>query len=126
MRVKLQILAMVVAGGAVGSVARWWVAEVVENAGRSVGTYLMVVNVVGAFILGWFVASDTPTRRWTPGVSAFVATGILGSFTTFSGLTVEAMELARTQKTTEAVILMVASLLGGLAAAMVGRTVGQK
>lgn len=88
----------VAVGGALGSLARWGIAVWLGNDGFPVGTF--VTNLFGCFALGIvLVAGEVIGRRpnahhrhqpamvrlWRP----FMATGVLGGFTTFSTLVVE-------------------------------------
>ncbi|WP_207484316.1 fluoride efflux transporter CrcB [Arenibaculum pallidiluteum] len=75
----------VAAGGAIGSVARYLVgvaALLWLGPGFPYGT--LAVNVVGSFLMG--VVAGLGTLVWQPPAElrAFLATGILGGFTTFS------------------------------------------
>ena len=69
--------ALVVLGGAVGSVARVLLSEAW---GSAVG--VLVVNLVGAFLLG---LADAVWSGRRPGLLVLVGTGALGGFTTVSG-----------------------------------------
>jgi fluoride exporter len=82
-------LGLVVLGGALGTGAR---AALQLAAGEALGPFFVpVVNLVGAFALGWITAvllrrADTPRTR---AARMFAGTGILGGFTTYSALAVE-------------------------------------
>lgn len=115
----------VVVGGAVGTLARLGVFELGERLGWSAWAFLLVVNLSGAFALGWF-ATHAGERRSHPVLVAFVAAGILGSFTTFSGFTVEAVEGIRAGDGVTAAAFVVGSLGAGVAAALAGRIAAQR
>lgn len=68
---------LVALGGAVGSVARVLLSEAW---GSAVG--VLVVNLVGAFLLG---LADAVWSGRRPGLLVLVGTGALGGFTTVSG-----------------------------------------
>ena len=118
-------LIVVAAGGAVGTLARWALFEATGPLGWPIALALIVVNVSGAFLLGWFAAHPR-ARRAHPLVVAFVAAGFLGSFTTFSGFTVEAVEGARTGEAAQATVFVFVSLGAGLVAAALGRVVAAR
>jgi CrcB protein len=121
----LATASVVIAGGSLGTLARWGVLEVGERLGWSVWVFLLVVNVTGAFLLGWF-ATHAQARRAHPLVVAFTAAGVLGAFTTFSGFTVEAVEGVRAGNGVASVLFVFGSLLVGVLAAMAGRVVAAR
>lgn len=107
---------VVLTGGAIGTLARAATAEAVPvGAGWPWGTF--TVNLLGtlllALLVGW--AQD----RLDPGDLrlGFLATGVLGSFTTFSAFAVEVQQLGLTAT---AVGYGLVSVGAGLALAHVG------
>lgn len=104
----------VLAGGAVGTGLRLGVAAAVPPTTFPVATLL--VNLVGAYLLGWLSGAmpEAPAR-----VRAFVGTGVLGSFTTFSALAVDVVALGPAPLLLA--VYAVATLAGGLLAARAGR-----
>ncbi|OLZ42741.1 chromosome condensation protein CrcB [Natrinema saccharevitans] len=100
-------------GGAIGAVCRYWVGQWVssrlERERFPVAT--VVVNVLGSFALGLVVfagASESTLQ--------LVATGICGSFTTFSSFSVETLRLYERGDRTLAIGNAAISLAGSLAA----------
>lgn len=79
-----------------------------------------VENVLGAFLLGLLLVLLLERWRPTRQVHPFLCTGILGSFTTFSNLSVEWVELAGGERPWLALIYALASMIVGLAAALAG------
>jgi CrcB protein len=77
-------------GGALGSAARYGVNVL---SGRLFGAgfpwHTLIVNVAGSFIMGALVA--LMAARWNVGqdTRAFLTTGILGGFTTFSAFSLD-------------------------------------
>lgn len=81
-----RILLAVASGGALGSLLRWLAETALPAAAGGVPWATVLVNVVGSAVLGAVVAllgSGAPTRR------AFLGTGVLGGFTTFSTYAVQ-------------------------------------
>ena len=82
-------------GGAIGTSIRWSVAWAFDTmgSGHEPGTWpwaTLTVNLVGCLLIGFAARSVVRgTTAW-----AFVATGVLGGFTTFSALAVELNDLA--------------------------------
>jgi len=74
-------------GGAVGTALRLLVgAAFVLSASPPGAARLLAINVAGAFLLGWALASRPVAPRWMPALT----TGLLGGFTTFSTMIVQA------------------------------------
>jgi len=111
------VLWAVAAGGAIGASGRWLVAWTFDamGAGHVPGTWpwaTLAVNLIGCVVIGFaarFVARGT--AAW-----AFVVTGVLGGFTTFSALAVELNDLAEADRMTLAVVYGAVTLVAGVAA----------
>ncbi|MGI9643125.1 MAG: fluoride efflux transporter FluC [Acidimicrobiia bacterium] len=119
------VLSVVVLGGVVGTALRFGAAELADARSWPTAVVLLVVNSLGAFTLGWFVEWRS-SRDIAELVAAAVSAGVLASFTTFSGVMVEAAELARSQRVVPAVGLLGASLGIGWACALAGRRLGSR
>ena len=106
----------VFAGGCLGALARAGLAELLPPAagGWPWGTF--VANLAGAFVLGWVAAVLHRGRR-----RAFLATGVCGALTTFSGLQLELLELLDRGRLGVAAGYAGASLALGLWAVLLGR-----
>lgn len=121
----ITVLAVVVLGGVVGTGLRFGAAELADAWSWPSAVVLLVVNSIGAFALGWFV--EWRSRRTIAElVVAAVSAGLLASFTTFSGVMVEAAELVRAQRVAPAFGLLGASLCIGWACAVAGRKVASR
>jgi CrcB protein len=82
----------------------------------------LLINVVGSFVLGLLVARVWPSApAW---LRAGLGTGLLGSFTTFSAVIVSLLTLTAAGMTVVAVGYLVASLVFGFAAALLGVRIG--
>jgi CrcB protein len=80
----------------------------------------LLINVSGSFALGLFLALMTARFRDRPTVRLFVATGILGGYTTFSTFGYETVRLIQDGQAIRATLYVAASLIGGLAAVVAG------
>ncbi len=111
------VLAAVAVGGAIGASGRWFVAWAVDAMAsvHQAGTWpwaTLIVNVVGCVLIG--VAArrvDRNTTAW-----AFVVTGLLGGFTTFSALAVELNDMADAERLPLAVLYGAVTLAAGIGA----------
>ncbi|HZZ64519.1 MAG TPA: fluoride efflux transporter CrcB [Candidatus Baltobacteraceae bacterium] len=92
----LRAVAVVAVGAAVGGVARYLIgAAFLQRLGPGFPWSTLVINVTGSFLLG-IVVELALTRAYgiTPLVRIFVATGVLGGYTTFSAFSLDTLTLA--------------------------------
>jgi CrcB protein len=104
------------AGGAVGALARWGLAETIPHDARQLPVATLLTNVVGCFLIGVLmvlVIERLPDRRL---VRPFVGTGVLGGFTTFSTYVVDTRTLLAHGQAAMAAAYLLGSLVLGLLA----------
>lgn len=86
-------------GGAVGSVARFWLTgAMVAATGPRFPWGTLLINVLGSMVIG-LVAGITlaPARiGMHPDMRIFLMTGVCGGFTTFSAFSLQTLELLQT------------------------------
>ena len=112
---------MVALGGAVGSVLRYGAGRLaVSYFGASTVLDTFFVNVTGSFALGVFVALTMERVSVSTTTWGFVAVGLLGGYTTFSTLTVEAIRLAESGEVLKAGLIVAGNVAFGLLAAYMG------
>lgn len=111
---------VVVAGGAIGAVARALAIEVVDAAELDLLWATFLVNVVGSLLLGFLVARHSGRSRSSPLLIPFVGVGILGAFTTFSLFSTEVFELLRVGNWWLAIAYPLGAVSAGFVAALVG------
>jgi CrcB protein len=110
-------------GGGLGSLLRWWVGRSVGERWRGdfpLGTFL--INISGAFPMGYLsvlFAVDWHTRHGTA-LTALCLTGIIGGYTTFSSMQMDAVKLAGTRGHVRAASYLGLSVVAGLLAAALG------
>ncbi len=88
-------------GGAFGSVARTWTANVfVRMYGPHFPWGTVFINIAGSFIIGFFGALTASDGRFAAhsDARAFVMIGICGGFTTFSSFSLQTLDLVRDGK----------------------------
>ncbi|OAQ53366.1 hypothetical protein HTG_07765 [Natrinema mahii] len=100
-------------GGAIGAIGRYWVGQWVSSRLERDRFPLatVVVNVLGSFALGLVVFAGA-----SEATLHLVATGICGSFTTFSSFSVETLRLYERGDRALAIGNAAVSLAGSLAA----------
>jgi fluoride exporter len=113
-------LLVIAAGGALGTLARAGLAELVPHDEGQWPWATFVVNLVGAFILGWLLTRlaerTAPSRHWR----FFAGTGFCGALTTFSTFQIETFQFARHGDVVLAVGYPVVSITAGMFVATVG------
>ncbi len=118
--------AYVAVGGAIGSVARFWMAGAVARmtgTGFPWGTIL--INILGSFAIGWY-AGLSPTRHPpSADMRAFVMAGLCGGFTTFSAFSLQTLELLREGRTLAAGTNVLVSVVICVAATTLGLAIGR-
>lgn len=92
-RARPAVLAVIVAGGFLGTVARYGVARGLPTPPGGFPAATFVVNATGAFLLGLVLAALLERGRPAPLLRPFAATGVLGGWTTYSSLVVDAAAL---------------------------------
>jgi fluoride exporter len=118
--VQWDVLAVIAAGGALGSLARWGVGELVPWNGEGFPWATFAENVSGAFALGVLMAlllDAWPPRRY---VRPFVGVGLLGGYTTFSTYMLEALGLLAGDRVPLALAYLGGTLVTGLLAVWTG------
>lgn len=112
-------------GGLIGSIMRYLASGYVQQASKSIdfpyGT--LAVNVIGCFIIGFLAQLAEDRGVFTTQSRLFVFTGFLGGFTTFSSFGNETLNLARDSQMLNAFANVGASVILGLCAVWLGRTV---
>jgi fluoride exporter len=115
-------------GGSIGSLLRYFVYQItlVFNRGEIVFLGTLLTNLFGAFALGWVTSNLLVSKKIPDHVAAAIGTGLIGSFTTFSTLSVEFTSLIQGEQFMLAIIYIFSSMFGGLFCAYYGYRVGQK
>jgi CrcB protein len=80
---------------------------------------VLAVNLAGCLILGYLAAAAWSARAELP-MTLGIGTGFCGSLTTFSALTVDVAQMARDSDWGYAASYLAASVVGGVALALVG------
>lgn len=89
---------LIALGGALGSVARYWLSGVVaHHIGETFPWGTFLVNVIGSFAIGFFGTLTGPDGRFLVSGAGrlFFMAGLCGGFTTFSSFSLQTLTLAR-------------------------------
>ena len=89
---------LVATGGALGAVLRYLLTNFSKYlfASNIYGT--ISVNIVGSFLIGYFITSDIGNNLSENFIKFFLIIGLLGSFTTFSAFSYEVVDLLNSKK----------------------------
>jgi CrcB protein len=118
---KAMILGAVGAGGALGSMARYLIAGWVQSPAWGGFPYgIFIVNITGGFIMGALTEAMALRLNVSPEVRAFLTTGILGGYTTFSTFSLEAALLIQRHAYGQAAFYIAGSALLSLIALFAG------
>ncbi|MGB0115150.1 MAG: CrcB family protein [Ilumatobacteraceae bacterium] len=118
------VLCVVALGGALGASGRWAVGAMFDAVSTPQGAVAwgwatLIVNVVGAFLIGIVARRmERDTMGW-----AFTVTGVLGGFTTFSAFAMSINDLADADRMALAIGYGAVTLLAGIGATLVAHGV---
>lgn len=84
-------------GGAIGSVARYWLGLAMVPISRSLPWGTISINITGSFLIAFFGALTATQARFplSDNLRLFFMIGICGGFTTFSSFSLQTLELLR-------------------------------
>ncbi len=114
-------------GGVLGSLLRYFVSAITHNVWNfafPLGTLL--INLSGAFLLGWVTSAYITPKKFHPDLLTGFSTGVIGSYTTFSTLCLETVELLDKGADGMALLYVGLSLAGGIAFAHAGMRAGDR
>lgn len=115
-------LALVAAGGAAGAAARAGVSVAVPHLG-GVPVTIVVVNVVGAFLLGYLYEAVTRLGPGSPRATSLkrlLGTGFCGGFTTYSSLATDTATLVAADRPAVAATYALGTVVVGSCATLAG------
>ena len=112
-------------GGALGAISRFAVDRVVNEVFGTLVLGTFVANISGSFLLGMLIAAAGGRVGLSEEARAVAAIGFLGSYTTFSTLTVASVQLAADGDWLRAFTNIAGSIVAGILAALAGILVGR-
>jgi CrcB protein len=115
-----QVLA-IAAGGAIGSLLRYWVSSgthAVLGRGFPYGT--LTVNILGSLLMGFLYIWLLDRVAAGPVLRAFLLIGVLGGFTTFSSFSIESLNLIEAGQVMKALANILLSVTVCIVAAGLG------
>ena len=116
---KASIIGVVAIGGAIGSVIRYMVSTI-QNPMVAFPYAIFFVNLSGGFLMGVVVALLGVKFSVSTEVRAFLTTGILGGYTTFSTFSLESATLIQRHDYVTACAYVVGSAILSIVALFCG------
>lgn len=117
----MRLLALAMLGGAIGSGIRYLVNN---GAARLLGTSfpwgIFLINVTGCFLMGLLAGILTSRQFEVTDLRTFLATGILGGYTTFSAFSLDFANLVRLGEVGAATMYVAGSVVLSLVAVFIG------
>ncbi|WP_160918571.1 fluoride efflux transporter FluC [Pseudalkalibacillus hwajinpoensis] len=112
----------VIAGGAIGASLRGVIGTLMN--GSPIATF--VINMVGSILLGFFYQFVRMNPRLSDSVKKLIATGLLGSFTTFSTYSLDLFVYIRDGHFWELAFYGGGSILAGILSVIIGVSLAKK
>jgi CrcB protein len=112
---------LVLAGGGLGSVARYLTTIAFVrfvSADFPYGT--LAVNLIGCFLIGFVHTFGVLTLRLSPDTRLFLTTGVMGGLTTYSSFNYEGLTMIAEGQSGRALIYVLAMMAGCAAAGLLG------
>ncbi|KAA9129962.1 fluoride efflux transporter FluC [Microbacterium caowuchunii] len=120
-----RLILYVLLGGAIGTAGREGLSLAMPSDG-GVPWAVLIVNLLGAFILGFLLTALAARKPETPGrrdLRLFAGTGMMGGFTTYSSLATDTATLYETHAGI-ATAYGLGSVIGGILTAFLGVLLG--
>lgn len=115
-------------GGGIGSLLRWWIGQLIDARMPSAFKYsTLFINITGAFVIAYLSAALAIgwQQRYGDMMSSLMLTGVLGGYTTFSTMQLDAVKMVEGRRAGLALLYLAVSVVGGLIAAAAGVAVAR-
>ena len=122
----MQKYLLIAFGGALGSMARYWVGTAVANRMGTKFPYgTFVINITACVIIGFSLTVLAKRADLNPAWRFLVPVGFIGAYSTFSTYEWETLSTIRTGAFLLAALYAVSSLILGLAAVWAGSVIAE-
>lgn len=105
--------------GAIGAMLRYWIGIFLfTNSSFPYAT--LSINLIGSFLLAWLTTFLINRFSLSSVIATAIGTGFIGSFTTFSTLSIETIELFQSGNILFGLLYVFVSIIGGLVMSRLG------
>ena len=116
---------LVATGGALGAVLRYLLTNICKSLFVSSIYGTISVNILGSFLIGYFITSDFVNKLSENFIKFFLIIGLLGSFTTFSAFSYEVVDLINSKKYITSITYIFISIIISIISAYLGTLVNK-
>jgi CrcB protein len=107
-------------GGGIGALLRYFVAGWLQPAGSAFNWGIFAVNITGGLVMGMIVEASALKLNLSLEMRAFLTTGILGGYTTFSTFSLDSALLLQKGEYMMAAFYVIGSVVLSIAALFAG------
>jgi CrcB protein len=126
LRLSPAVLIAIALGGALGTVVRFLLDSAFSDSARQFPTTTLLINVSGSLAIGLLVPLVDNFSPRAALLRPFLIVGILGGWTTYSTLAVDAVLLGKDGHTAAGLLSLAATLIGGLVLVVCGNAIGRR
>jgi CrcB protein len=107
-------------GGGIGALIRYFLAGWLQPAGVAFNWGIFIVNITGGLVMGLIVEASALKLNLSPEMRAFITTGILGGYTTFSTFSLDSALLLQKGEYALAAFYVIGSVVLSILALFAG------
>ncbi|HLZ45598.1 MAG TPA: fluoride efflux transporter CrcB [Gemmatimonadales bacterium] len=116
----------IVVGGIIGTLARYYVQGWIQVRGGTFPVGTLAINLIGSLLIGFVIRLATGSTIISPDLRAALTIGFCGAFTTMSTFSYESVALLRDGEYGYAGLYMGGTVVGCLAAVMIGTALANR
>jgi CrcB protein len=119
-------LAAIFLGGALGTVARYFLDTALTTSPGRFPWATLLINLIGSACIGLLIPLTEHVHVRLPLARPFLVIGILGGWTTYSALAVDGIQLAQHGHALSTIGYLAGTVIGGLVAVLAGNSLGHR